>query len=232
MAKKTVCGSRQHSTGLAFEMWSGDHNGLIFPADIEKVSSDTEGDWFDDLRKYIGRGTQKELLEDPAELWLCPCDKDPYPIGIGSSPHFTGITSYMLNGCYREKTVGEQQIKWNLGPAGGYKHSQIRTPSEVMFLLETSLAECVIDAEHPAAQALGATAALNYHHRKTSGFYHLDGMNLLYVDGHVGFKKGLECRPLPPLLVPDQVRLHGYMFWDSLRLPDASEQPHLWGPGY
>ncbi len=233
MAKRTLCASNQRNLSYCLEMWSLAHDGMIYTADLEKATSMGLEDWFKDLLPYIERKKDSDLFDDPAKVWLCPCDKDPYPIGIGSSPHTKGVTSYMLNGIYRKSTLSTGvDFNWKFGPAGGYKYSQVRLPGEVMILLESSLAPYVVDAEHSAAADAGVTKTLDYHHRRTSGFYHFDGMNILYLDGHVDYLRGIECDPLTRMELPVQVREHGYMFWPKHRLPSATEKPLLWGPGY
>ena len=96
-------------------------------------------------------------------------------------------------------------------------------------MIETSHSGQVYDAEHPTAKAYGLDASDRSHHRNTSGFYHNNSMNIMFVDGHVGNIKGRKAEWVD---TPWSIkRTHG-MFWNDLTLPSATERPELWGPGY
>ena len=221
-ARTIKCASQMHQIAIAFEMWSMNHDDWIFVADSAMAYSD--GDWFHDLLPYICKKKDTDLFKYKEELWLCPCDKDPYPVGVRSSPHTIGVTSYALNGIYREGRGPRPTVR--LGPAGRFKTFQVPMPSAAMLMLETSYERFVADCEHPAAKAVGLSALDDIHHRKTSGFYHNNSMNILFVDGHIGSIKGRKCEPI------SMVGMNPGMFWPDLTLPSATEQPELWGPGY
>ncbi|MDD5135029.1 MAG: hypothetical protein PHP01_06440, partial [Phycisphaerae bacterium] len=65
----------------------------------------------------------------------------------------------------------------------------------------------------------------------TSGFYHNDSMNILYVDGHISSIKGIKCAP-EPKFIPPNYKSDNFKFWPELTLPNAEENQEFWGPGY
>ena len=221
-ARKIKCASQMRQTSLALQMWSMDNDDLIFVADFGRVYAD--GDWFSELLPYICKGKNRDFFKNPEELWICPCDKDPYPVGCGSSPHTTGVTSYALNGIYRQARGTRPEIR--LGPAGRFKTLQVRKPSSVMLLMETSCDRFIVDCKHPKAQAFGLSTDMRIHHRRTSGFYHYGSMNVVFVDGHVDSIKGKKSESWS---FADN---SSGVFWPDLTLPSAAEHPYLWGPGY
>ena len=223
--RKTVCGLNLHQIAIAFTGWSLDNDDYIFTMS-SSADGASSGDWFSDLLPYMGGGS--DLWK--RRMWICPADKDPFPISAGTSPHTEGVTSYALNGYYRAGVGLIPTAK--LGPGGGYKVFDVRSPSSVMLMIETSYWDCVTDCTHPAAVAAGLSESSNHHHRNTSGFYHRASMNLLFVDGHTGNIKGRRCEPLGAALIPWPIRRDNTMFWPDLTLPSATEQPELWGPGY
>ena len=224
-ARRISCAAQMRQIALAFEMWSIDHDDWTFVADSARTYSD--GDWFHDLLPYVCKKRDTDLFKHKEELWLCPCDKNPYPVGVRSSPHTIGVTSYALNGIYRKGRAPRPEVR--LGPAGGFKTFQVPMPSAVMLMLETSYERFVADCEHPKAKAVGLSALDDIHHRRTSGFYHNNSMNIVFVDGHIGNIRGRKAEWVD---TPSSIqRSHG-MFWNDLTLPSATEQPELWGPGY
>jgi len=221
-ARKVKCASQMRQASLAFQMWSMDNDDLIFVADFGLVYAD--GSWFSELLPYICKGKNRDFFRNPEELWICPCDRDPYPVGCGSSPHTTGVTSYALNGIYRRARGARPEIR--SGPAGGFKTFEVRQPSSVMLLTETSCSRFIVDCNHPKAHAFGLRTDMQIHHRRTSGFYHYGSMNVVFVDGHVGSIKGEKSESWS---FADN---SSGMFWPDLTLPSATEKPQLWGPGY
>lgn len=227
MARKVVCASRMSQISIAFTGYAI-HNQDRIPAASKIMVSDDPWIWA--LLPYIqGNESVAGTFEKPAELWFCPADKDPYPLGY--APHGQEYTSYALNGFYQEAkagtgwTAGSPEIK--LGPAGRYKYTQIRCPSGCMLLIETSYYGQVYDAENENVRSYALPS--EGHHRNTSGFFHKNQMNLMFVDGHVESVIGIKADPVN---VPAALSANNYMFWAELRLPDSLENKTLWGPGY
>ena len=223
-AKAIVCASNARQIGLALNTYGFDYDNKIIKAcDLRKTESDEFQAWNFLLIPYVGQKNNKDTFEDKAEVFFCPSDKDPYPIGYGSYWHGTPFTSYSLNGCYVEGSSRRSACK--LGPAGGYKFLNIKRPASCMLMAETSYSYQIYDADNPNISNIGLTRS--GHHRQTSGFFHNNSMNVLFVDGHVDKIIGKPSDKVKPCWDTS-----GYAFWDDISLPDSSERKSLWGPGY
>ena len=219
-ARRAFCANNMHQIGLAFTMYSNEHDGWILiqrnrlPIPVTTV-------WFYKVAPYLDVDIDPDAPDIHQEIkdhdiWICPADNDPFPSQIaGHAP----VTSFMLNGVQSNDGMGA------VGPCGGYRLTDVEAPSETMLVLETCYMHFVIDHDHPAAAGFPAM----YDHRKNVGFYHSGGVNVLCVDGHVAWMKGIACDSVEP---PSSIRNAGHTFFPDLRLPSAGEDPHLWGPGY
>jgi prepilin-type N-terminal cleavage/methylation domain-containing protein/prepilin-type processing-associated H-X9-DG protein len=229
VTKRVICLSRMKQIALAFKTYANDNDDWIITAK-EMVYSHTLkealGVWNISLLPYIGHRIHKNPLDNYAEVWFCPMDKDPYPRGFKNCPH-KGLTSYALNGYYENDLETSREVK--LGPGGRYRFYEIRHPSECMLMGETSYAAQFYDVEHPNVQDLHLR--IDGHHRMTTGFFHDGTMNMVFVDGHVGNIKGVKS-PVDDRYVPPNYCDGKFQFWPELSLPSASEQPQFWGPGY
>lgn len=232
VAKKIKCASRIRQIGLAFELYSATQDGWILTAVDPRLTIDGQSAWNFALLPYVCEKRTGGF--DSAEIWFCPEDKDPFPLGYGSYPHEVGLTSYALNGYYAEARAARPPRpatpKAQLGPAGHFKNFQIWTPSGCMLMVETSHSGQVYDAACSKAEQYGLCTSDRSHHRMTSGFYHHNSMNILFVDGHVGNIKGRRSEPWAIYFTSGW--LSSNMFWDDLSLPDSTEDPVLWGPDY
>lgn len=223
-ARAICCASNIRQIGLAFNCYGMDNNDRIIKAcDLRASDSGGLQAWNFALIPYVGQQNSQDAFEDKAEVFFCPMDKDPYPIGYGSYWHGTPFTSYALNGCYVKGTSRRPGCK--LGPAGGYRFTDIRRPSSCMLMVETSYSYQIYDADNPNVSGLGLSQG--GHHRQTSGFFHNGSMNILFVDGHVEKIKGKKAERVTPCWDAG-----GYTFWEDLSLPDSNENSTFWGPGY
>ncbi len=229
-ARAVVCASQMKQISLAFCTYVMDNKGDIPIAYRIMANNIGSRPWIWALLPYIGGDSAKEATwEEPADLWFCPSDKDPYPMGF--SPHNQKYTSYALNGYYKKAGAGSG---WTLaspelrfGPGGKYKLDNIRMASDCMFMIETSYYGQVYDIYNP--NLLQYNPDWQGHHRYTSGFYHDQAMNIMFVDSHIGRVKGYEA---DEVAAPVNIKTSGHMFWTHLSLPDSQEDRTLWGPGY
>jgi prepilin-type N-terminal cleavage/methylation domain-containing protein/prepilin-type processing-associated H-X9-DG protein len=229
-AWKIVCSRNLGQISLAMSGYANDYKGIIIKAnEVVFVPSveDVEALWNIVLLPYVSKEiTPTDFFENSTKIWFCPADDDPYPRGFLNNPH-PGMTSFALNGYYENRSGRE--IK--LGPAGGYTISQIKQPSDCMLMGETSYAAQFYDAQHPAVKAISPPIRPYGHHRMTSGFYHGNSMNVIYVDGHISSIKGIQCSK-DARFIPSNYASGRFMFWPELTLPDAEQEPVFWGPGY
>lgn len=229
--RSVVCASRMKQISLAFNTY-GTENDEGIPIAYRVMANDIGSKpWIWALLPYIDGDEEKEsTLEEPADLWFCPSDKDPYPLGFSPHPDHR-YTSYGLNGYYKKAAPASGWVaarpEVRFGPGGNYKFSQIRQPSGCMLMMETSYYGQVYDMMNP--KLLQYQPDWQGHHRYTSGFYHNKGMNLMYVDGHIERIKGKDAETVN---IPTTLEREGYLFWPDLSLPDSSENRALWGPGY
>ncbi|AQQ09857.1 General secretion pathway protein G [Sedimentisphaera cyanobacteriorum] len=226
-AKQISCASNMRQISLAFNMYGMSNEDKIPVA--SKIMG-ANNPWIWALLPYIqGDQNKSQTFERPAELWFCPSDHDPYPLHY--APHGQEYTSYALNGYYEEAQAGSGwsggSPEIRIGPAGGYKYTQLRNPSSVMLMMETSYYGQVYDMKNPHVRPY--TLPSEGHHRNTSGFYHSGKMNLMFIDGHVESISGKKADPWP---APFSVSSQGGIFWPELSLPDSIEKRTLWGPGY
>ncbi len=225
MARQVSCASNMRQISLAFNMF-GMSNEDEIPVASKIMGANNPWIWA--LLPYIqGDENKSQTFERPAELWFCPSDRDPYPSLF--APHGQEYTSYALNGYYQPAkggsgwSAGTPEIR--IGPAGGYKYTQIKNTSSVMLMMETSFYGQVYDMENSRVSSYSLPR--EGHHRNTSGFYHLGKMNLMFVDGHIESIRGKKAAPWP---VPFSAQ--GGSFWPELSLPDSNENRTFWGPGY
>ncbi|MCD4831120.1 MAG: type II secretion system GspH family protein [Anaerohalosphaeraceae bacterium] len=250
-SKKMICATNLKQISLAINLYAEDYSDNIIKAGEIPESGSEEGLlglWHIALLPYVAESFSGDLMEeDYSKLWFCPEDKDPYPLGYKNSPH-GGMTSYALNGYHQDANDSRNAIK--LGPAGGYKFAAISHPVECMLMGETSYASQFYDIESEKTRPLSLVAdddgikisifdppdsnsniPINGHHRMTSGFYHNDSMNIMFVDGHIGNIKGRHVSA-NDTYYPVNYRSGNYAFWPSHTLPTADENPLFWGPGY
>jgi prepilin-type processing-associated H-X9-DG protein len=241
-AKRVICASNLRQVYQAGSIYSQENedrllsaNNYIPPGGHGSIVGPVARKWwFEYLMPYLGsvKNTEQIRIKGADGLWICPADRDPFPIGampqIDDNP-IKPATSYALNGCVMADSSGKLQ---RLGAASGLKVFEIPSPASVMYFMETSYWYRIVDGEHEAASMLGFNLSSREHHRISSGFYHLGSMNTTFVDGHIESVKGREAPAFRPRLIPGAVSREGHMFWENLSLPDARENPGLWGPGY
>ncbi|MFA5240463.1 MAG: type II secretion system protein [Phycisphaerae bacterium] len=218
--RKVVCASNLRQISLAFATYAQSNNDWIVSATDIRV----DGVWNFALLPYVAQKQTGGF--DSAKVWFCPEDKNPFPIGLPAYYHGVPLTSYAENGL---RIINGPAGSLRLGPAGGYKTIQIRNPSSVMLLIETSYWGQVYDWDSPAIQRYGGIIT-DGHHRRTSGFYHSNSMNILHVDTHIASIKGKTAPAYTRGIT--QNFLAQNMFYPTLSLPSSSENPQLWGPGY
>jgi len=189
------------------------------------------GMWFVRLLPYVGKKFNKnDIFKNTTDMWICPEDKDAYPLGFLNCPH-KPMTSYAPNGYYPQRNAPKDIADIKLGPAGGYKLSQIPLASNCMLMGETSYAAQFYDADAPTVAAYNLPR--DGHHRCTSGFYHNGKMNVLFADGHIEAVRGKKTSELVwPYRFEGPHQSGQYMYWPDLTLPSAEEDKSFWGPGY
>lgn len=222
-ARTVCCASNLRQIGLACNSYGLNNDDWIITAKDPRNSIDGQRAWNFALIQYVGQKNKEDAFEDKAEVFFCPVDKDPFPVGYGSYWHGTPFTSYSLNGCYVKRTQRRQGLR--LGPAGKWRLSDISRSAECMLMAETSYSYQIYDADNETVSNCGLSDG--GHHRQTSGFYHSNSMNILFVDSHVEKIKGREAQKVEPCWDTD-----GYAFWDDLTLPGSKEKRAFWGPGY
>ena len=223
-ARSVCCMSNIRQIGVAFNCFGVDNNGQIIRAcDLRESDSGQLQAWNFALIPYVNQQNSQDAFEDCIEVFFCPADKDPFPLGYGSYCHDVPFTSYALNGCYVEAKSVRPELK--LGPAGGFRYTQIKQPSLCMLMVETSYSYQIYDVDNPNVSGFGLVQG--GHHRQTSGFFHNEGMNLMLVDGHAEKIKGRKAD-----IVQSSWDVDEYSFWDNITLPDSSNERSLWGPGY
>lgn len=237
-AKKVECTSNLHQIALAVQLYAENNDGRLIIAGlvspVQKLDTSLSI-WHNALLPYVAKTldrTPQSLLENTTGVWFCPADKDPYPLGYRNYPHGKPLTSYAPNGYYPlEILPGIEPPDIKLGSAGGYLLTEIASPQSCMLMGETSYASQFYDAD--AVSVAGYNLLRDGHYRSTSGFYHNNSMNVLFVDGHSETIKGQNDGQLIwPSGFESQYKSSQYMYWPDLTLPSAAENPAFWGPGY
>lgn len=227
-SKQLMCAANLKQIYTAFGSYANQNSDVIIKAGEilhTKNMQEMLALWHIALLPYVGEKFEGNILDEKfPKVWFCPEDKDPYPQGYKYNPH-NGMTSYALNGYYGNANG----VEIELGPAGGYKFSQVRNPADCMFMGETSYASQFYDAQSPKTAAYNLSR--DGHHRMTSGFYHKQSMNVSFVDGHIGNIKGAKIA-VDEKYIPTNYKTGKYLFWPNLTLPTANQSPAFWGPGY
>ncbi len=236
--KKVVCSSNLRQIGFAFRAYGQDFQDWIIVAKDPRATLSSgsfvgQEAWNFALLKYVAKNrTDKNGFDAVENLWFCPEDKDPYPKGYGSfsSIHGEALTSYAENGLY---IYNGRSGTLKLGPAGGYRFEEVRSPSSAMLLLETSYFFAVYDWDSPAIQKYGGIVR-DGHHRLTTGFYHSGAVNVLFADSHAGPIKGKTVPPYADYNANGRLKnfTQANMYFPTLSLPSSTENRVLWGPGY
>ena len=103
-ARKLQCSDSIRQIRMAMDLYAHDYDNYIITARemlFAHTTAEVESLWHVILTPYVQHGRLKDMLADPyPELWKCPEDRDPYPMGFRGYPHKVGMTSYALNGYY------------------------------------------------------------------------------------------------------------------------------------
>jgi prepilin-type processing-associated H-X9-DG protein len=168
MAKRTVCTSNLKQWGLAFNMYTGDQN--------EWYPSIYSSPWWVSMHN-LGYYTDSQYLKakhsancrnpDPSSMIICPTD-----YGLDKDKWF-----YM--GGYH----GSYGYNWDAWPGcGGIKIGKVQSPSKKLALGDSSTnGDGDGDSDQQYMNFSSSNSINNYPNR----FKHGNGMNTLFIDGHV-----------------------------------------------
>jgi len=230
LGRQTACQNHQRKLGQGLESYPADHQ-MRFPG-VGFVGTDY---WLQQIETYL----DTHIPSDPftwnrntlPSFLFCPSDSDPFPRPTMGTME---ASSYALNGVQTDSVSGGVNV--NMGLFGGAMTRE-QADSGCMMLAETTNYDRIADLDHPAAISAINDAGANmgnarqrFHHRATSGFYHQGKMNIYFLGGSCRLVEGIECDPPDdyPYWWPDATQT----FFETLRLPSATEDPRFWGPPY
>jgi prepilin-type N-terminal cleavage/methylation domain-containing protein len=238
LAKKVQCLSNQKVMGMALRYYADDHGGYLPPA--YSVLDETlpyldqtnlPGDVLDYTREHM-----------PKALF-CPSDPDPFPRGYMDFLAPLEQISWCFNGADTVSGMGLGS-KIRLGLFGGKgRMDDPASPADCMMFTGSTSFDRIGDLDHPAAADCFARAGasgemgaarVRWHHRATTGFFHLGSANVHYMDGHGESISGRRVAPLPVGEWPYSYSRfpEATTFFPALSLPTATEAPLFWGPPY
>jgi prepilin-type N-terminal cleavage/methylation domain-containing protein/prepilin-type processing-associated H-X9-DG protein len=179
MAKRTSCANGLKQFGIAFSAYEGDFNEW-FPRSAEVddgTSTGTMKQWDMMMAEYIGYDYYQ--LGKP-NLFHCPAAE--YTVLGGTPPHRS--RGYAMNG----NLVKEYSGQLFLG-----KITKVPYPSKLTLLAEINYQ----GAEHIVG---GHASNLEYilECNKYRQFRHNNGMNVLFTDAHVDWRKAVVLKGLDP----------------------------------
>ena len=175
------CVNNMKQMGSAAMQYSNDNEDWTLPRGDCSVTAMT---WF--MAPYLGYtlNTYKQFSTNQ-ELPILQCPSDPDPQWVKSNQNLAGKNGFSYTGNHYITSNGENLTNW------GTKLSEIQNGSQIFYILEAGN-EGVMSARynepvrfgyrHPMAGGETTTASV------ASGFN--GGMNILYLDGHVGDFKG------------------------------------------
>ncbi len=173
-ARGLTCQSNMRTIGQGFEFYRQEHNALM-PTDYWGKHQ-----WHSVIEQYIGghdvTGIKKNIAwcAVTTKIWLCPNNADAWADYIKDGYIFGQYSGYAAN----------RYIHDSYYEAG--KHAQVRDPSETLIMLE------VRDSNFGRIGPKVPTAACSWVWEFSffwwnSPVHKGNGMNTLFVDGHVAF---------------------------------------------
>lgn len=239
-AKQVVCATHQQQLLKAFMFYADDNDSRLPGVDGPAIGEF----WWEAVDQYLGENIPDEVLKctrvKMPEVLFCPCGIVPFPklYMLGKFE----ITNYLLNGVERDMAMGAgQEVRMGLFSGEG-TIDDAKSPADCMMLGDSTHYNKIVDLDHPAAveafEAAGANidfARQRYHHRATAGFFHRGKMNIGYVDGHVAPLRGKgvwDDFAYDPSQWPIPMQADPTLFYPTLRMPTATEEPLFWGPPY
>ncbi len=238
-AKALTCLTNQHAVYMGLIYWAQDNNDRLPPATS----------YWEEICPFLDRTSLPAGTPTRANMpkaMFCPSDPDPFPRPYMDFLAVMETASYCLNGADTHRGMGGgQEVRMGLFGGDG-KTTDPMDPSACMMVTETTGFIKIGDLDHPAAAAAFAkhidpqkvascisAAKQLWHHRVTTGFYHLGGANVHFADGHGQLVKGREVEALPISEWPFGYSIDPDMaFYPDLSLPTATESPRFWGPPY
>ncbi len=176
--KKTACASNLHNMGLAMLMYADDHDGYV-PRANEPV-------WWQVLTPTLGGRTAADYGK--VRIYTCP-----------SYPDKRQLICYVVNGWQFSKPsdkVGSEET-------GLVRLNKVQLPSETIYLadnengswrpiittLGSGFATLLNDVWSPAHLPYAANGKTVNTERRVARARHGRGSNLMFYDGHAGWKK-------------------------------------------
>lgn len=190
-AKSINCQSNQKQLGLAFGMYSNDYNDYMMPLFPDPNSGWQIWSYWLNKLGYVKKVSSKQFQEK--SILACPLGSGnslywPTP---GLPPTYYWTTSYGMNYCVSSNKSGGG---WNY-----HKRSSIRNTSS--NILTTDAKSYWIG--YYGAGGTGFSSIIDRHSAKT---------NILFVDGHVSYKKSIH--------IPHGTAIsnnHFYQWWGPRR---------------
>ena len=197
-AQEKSCAANLRSWGQAFILYASDHGGYLPHTDGPEredkssgVGQPHEHGYVDMLPPYLGERPWRDYPqgEKPTGgIWQCPRAR-PLPDNCYSyAPSREGYFSYAMNS-YLEHDF-PFALPWDAEPQPSFLSlSRCLAPNQTILMFEQTL--------HPAEDARAVTER---HSRTLNGL----GGNVLYVDGHVGWRNDLWDETLRDPRRPDR----------------------------
>ncbi len=216
VADEKRCAANLRSWGSAFLMYAADNEGFLpHPDGRERNSSpglpdparpEHEKGYMDVLPPYLGDRPWRDYppgRKPTKGFWQCPCARPLPDEAYSYKPSVNGYFSYAMNSYLaHDFPFG---LPWNVEPQPSFLAlSKCVAPSKTILMFEQTLDPSQGSGQKGALTTAGfygaedARAVAERHNRMSGGL----GCNVLYLDGHVGWRNDLWDKTLKNPRIP------------------------------
>ncbi len=211
-AKKTQCLSNLKQLGMSMMLYLGDNNdrfmsdaGALRPDGSQPLDSDWGKDyWYFHLRPYVGSGFVKNV-QSQNSVYTCPSHLSRHPLDDNIFTDYLWTAQMVqqnwgmtpVNGryfYYASYSINENLIDFENPNTQSPNLSSWEDVSSNFMIMEGSNSEVNGDAMVSLNQGVPATTRVNsWVPNQWTGisFPHQGGLNILFVDSHVKYKKAV-----------------------------------------
>lgn len=218
VAQEKACAANLRSWGTAFLLYAGDHEGCLphpdgrernaSPGAPDPAHPEHEQGYVDVLAPYLGERPWRDYAEGQKPtrgIWQCPCARPLPDEAYDYAPSREGCFSYAMNSYLAHDFLFG--LPWNAELQPSFlRLSKCATPARTILMFEQTLDPRQGYGQEGSLKTAGRFAAedaraLTERHAHSQGGL---GSNVLYLDGHVGWRNDLWDESLRNPRIPDR----------------------------